>query len=65
MANIIYQYMYIYIHAWYIYIYIHGYRYSGLVHSVLSAQDEDDDLYSDELRPGQAKGAKAASSAIV
>mmetsp|Transcript_22988 Transcript_22988/g.37418 ORF Transcript_22988/g.37418 Transcript_22988/m.37418 type:complete len:175 (-) Transcript_22988:201-725(-) len=27
--------------------------------------DEDDDLYSDELRPGQAKGAKAASSAIV
>ena len=28
-------------------------------------QDEDDDLYSDDLRPGQAKGAKAASSAIV
>eukprot|EP00438_Fugacium_kawagutii_P014007 Skav204082 [mRNA] locus=scaffold3129:269449:275367:+ [translate_table: standard] len=27
--------------------------------------DEDDDLYSDELRPGAPKGQKAASSAIV
>lgn len=29
------------------------------------AQDEDDDLYSDDLRPGAPKGQKAASSAIV
>lgn len=28
-------------------------------------QDEDDDLYSDDLRPGAPKGQKAASSAIV
>ncbi|CAE7782112.1 unnamed protein product [Symbiodinium sp. CCMP2592] len=27
--------------------------------------DEDDELYSDELRPGDAKGKRAASSAIV
>ncbi len=28
-------------------------------------EDEDDDLYSDDLRPGAPKGQKAASSAIV
>ena len=32
---------------------------------IFLSQDEDDDLYSDDLRPGAPKGQKAASSAIV
>ena len=32
---------------------------------IFLSQDEDDDLYSDDLRPGAPKGQKAASSVIV
>jgi len=51
------------VHFWYII----SLFFLFFAHSKLdvSPQDEDDDLYSDDLRPGQAKGAKAASSAIV